>query len=339
MANTSISWGDQKWTMVLWPLPEMRAERYRLISHEMWHRIQDKIGLPASSPVNPHIDTKDGRIWLRLEIQALSRACLVKDKERDEAERDALTFRAVRRGLFPSAAKEEDALELNEGLAEFTGQMLRGTFEPESRLWFGAQLRDNPLMSLGSRSFAYRTGTGYAFLINLEEAIRFDKSTWRTGMKAGKSLSDSFARLIGFVPSGDIAQAEKRAASYGYTAIVAEENKRADDMKAKTDRLVAVLVDGPTLLLPLSKMNISFNPNSVFSLGKHGQVYTSAVISDDWGTITVTGDILVAPDFKSARVVAPKTVAELKGADWNLTLKPGWKIENSTNGSMVLRKE
>lgn len=120
-ANTAVDWSGARWTMILWPLPDEPAERTRLLAHEMWHRVQNGLGLPASMPTNAHLDSEEGRIWLRLEWRALREALSGQGEPRRSAVADALLFRARRRSIFGAAAAEERALELNEGLAEYTG--------------------------------------------------------------------------------------------------------------------------------------------------------------------------------------------------------------------------
>jgi hypothetical protein len=57
-------------------------------------------------------------------MRALAEALSHDGDGRRAAIRDALDFRARRRALFPGAAEEEDALERNEGMAEYTGLVL-----------------------------------------------------------------------------------------------------------------------------------------------------------------------------------------------------------------------
>ena len=61
VANTATDWAGVKWTMVLWPLPQDKVDRTRLLAHEMWHRVQAEIGLPMSGPSNNHLDSLEGR--------------------------------------------------------------------------------------------------------------------------------------------------------------------------------------------------------------------------------------------------------------------------------------
>src|SRR5262245_14001357 len=128
-ANTTVTWAGVKWTMVVWPPYEDTTERGALLMHESWHRIQDRLGLPASGPSNKHLDTMDGRLWLQLEWRALAAALAGEGERRRSAIEDALVFRAHRRGLFKSAAEEERSLEMHEGLAEYTGVRLCGLVE------------------------------------------------------------------------------------------------------------------------------------------------------------------------------------------------------------------
>src|ERR1700761_1781587 len=61
VANTALWWGGKHWTMVMWPLPSNALPRGRLLAHEMYHRLQDDLHLPANSPQNPQLDTLEGR--------------------------------------------------------------------------------------------------------------------------------------------------------------------------------------------------------------------------------------------------------------------------------------
>jgi hypothetical protein len=71
---------------------------------------------PTRSP-----DTVDGRYWMELEWRALAKALGSSGPARTAALRDALAFRTARRKVFPNAAENERLLEMNEGLAQYTG--------------------------------------------------------------------------------------------------------------------------------------------------------------------------------------------------------------------------
>src|ERR1043166_2566345 len=123
-ANTAIDWAGVHWTMVMWPVAELPQPRERLLLHECFHRLQAKLGIPARDAVNSHLDTLNGRIWIQMEWRALEHALRQTGPAQKAAIADALIFRSYRRSLFPDSANNENALELNEGLAEYTGVKL-----------------------------------------------------------------------------------------------------------------------------------------------------------------------------------------------------------------------
>lgn len=120
VASTAAEWSGRKWTQMLWPLPHVERLRATLMMHELFHRIQNRLGLLTQRDGdNTHLDELNGRYYMQLEWRALARALAARgDAERREAGRDVLAFRAERYRLYPSAAAQERALEQNEGLAE-----------------------------------------------------------------------------------------------------------------------------------------------------------------------------------------------------------------------------
>ena len=47
IADTAMNWAGVHWTMVRWPLPADPTARARSMMHELYHRIQEDLGLPA----------------------------------------------------------------------------------------------------------------------------------------------------------------------------------------------------------------------------------------------------------------------------------------------------
>jgi len=181
-ANTAIDWAGVHWTMVMWPVSEFRQPRERLLLHECFHRLQEKLGLPARDAVNTHLDTLNGRIWIQMEWRALERALRQTGPARQTAIADALLFRGYRRSLFPGSANNENALELNEGLAEFTGVKLNSSDLQETAVRADLilrQARNNPTFA---RSFAYISGPAYGALLDLSGR------PWRASLKPSADL-------------------------------------------------------------------------------------------------------------------------------------------------------
>ena len=315
-ANTAVTWAGVKWTMVVWPwIPKDPAARSRLLLHEMWHRIQSDLGLQAPERNNTHLDTVEGRYWLQLEWRALGKALETTGGDRRRAIADALGFRARRRSLFPNAAAEERAVEINEGLAEYTGVRLQ-----ESATGLAADaLRRAVKNASFVRSFAYASGPAWGLLLDDTRAA------WRKGLKPDSDLGELFGKAAGIASSAD---AEARAEAYDGAALHAAEAAREEQRRGREADYRARLIAGRVLLLPLSPtMRWSFDPNNLFPLGDAGTVYPTMRVSDNWGVIEVSGGALLSPDRRRLAVPAPRDSSALSGDGWELTLSPGWSVK------------
>ena len=119
-ANSATDWNGKRWTMHTLPLAESKKERLSNLIHESFHRIQPFIGFDSLNETqSAHLDTREGRIYLKLELEALKEA-LNSDKPENHIN-NALLFRQYRHQLFPEAEISENSLEINEGMAEYTG--------------------------------------------------------------------------------------------------------------------------------------------------------------------------------------------------------------------------
>jgi hypothetical protein len=325
-ANTAIEWAGLEWTMVLWPPPTIPHARNRLLLHEMFHRVQDEIGLAANNPLNAHLDTRDGRIWMRLEMRALAEALSREGDGRRAAIRDALDFRARRRALFPAAGSDEDALERNEGMAEYTGLVLGGL--PPAALAHRAAvgLEQQESRETFSRSFAYATGPAYGVLLDAAER------PWRDALVAGATLAElldaAYATEASRVP------ADGRVAWYNGERVIAIETAREEVRLARDAELRGRFVDGPVLLMePGSEFSFSFDPNDAVNLEGIGTVYGTTRVVDGWGVLEVesggglfrrneegwiTGVVVPVPSDPASPPSA--------GDGWALELAPGWEI-------------
>ncbi len=314
IANTALDWDGVRWAMVMQPLPDDPTVRRALLAHESWHGVQDRLGLPGRSPTPEHLSTTEARVLMRLEWRALSAALGAGEAGgRDQAIADALAFRAARRALAGEGGDQERQLEMNEGLAQYTGQRLSGGDATAAvRTALGkAEAADTYV-----RSFAYASGPAYGLL--LDEA----DSGWRRGLKG----SDDLGVLLGErakVVAGDAAAAETR---YGGADIRADEERRAAVARAVAAAWTARLVDGPRLTLPFQSMQIAFNPGTLTALGDRGTVYPTLRVVDAWGILEVTDGALIDPNWSGATVAAPASADAREGAGWTLRLNPGWEL-------------
>lgn len=335
IANTAVEWAGMKWTMVIWPLPADQIDRARLVIHELWHRVQNQIGLPGSMPANGHLDSMEGRIWLQLEWRALESALKSRGAKRKQAVSDALIFRAHRRTLFPKAAQEERALEMNEGLAEYSGVNLSGS--PDAIQFTARQLKEAEGARSFVRSFAYASGPAYGLL--LDEA----GAEWRKGLGPESDFGLLLQRALALKTPANIEQAIAKATPhYDSDTLRASETERENDRRRRIAVWRARLVDGPALVIPVRQMNMQFDPNTPQPLDDLGTVYPTIRIVDLWGVLTVSEGALISSTFSQIRVPAPSDPAArpIQGDGWTLELSAGWILTpGDRKGDFTLRKE
>lgn len=338
VANTAVEWSGTRWTQMLWPLHAEADTRGTLIAHELFHRIQPQLNLPKlASGENAQLDTLDGRYCLQLEWRALARALQASDETaRRQAAADAIAFRAERYRLFPTAAAQEQELEQNEGLAEYTGVMVGNATDQERTQAALHDLSAHVANQSFVRSFAYATGPAYGLLLD-----RYAPG-WRKRVAADFRFDTELQRALGLQATQDTQSlARRRAVSYEGAALRVAEIER----DRKRQQLIAQnrkkFVDGPVLLLPFQHMKVQFNPSNLQPLGEHGTVYPTMRISDDWGVLEANDGALMKSDWSAVTVVAPAAVSgsSLKGAGWTLELKPGWRlVPAARKGDLILDK-
>ena len=221
IANTAVKWAGVKWTMLMWPLPEQKQARLKLVTHELFHRIQEQLRLPMAEASNRRLATKEGRIWLQLEWRALEAALREPGDGRRKAMEDALVFRAHRRRLSPGAAAEERRLELNEGLAEYTGVRLSAKSRSESAAAAGCELRQGSQRPSFERSFAYVSGPAYGLLLDDSEL------KWREQLKRGADLGELLVQAYHLkLPEASKEEARRRAEVYDGAVLMALDQTR-----------------------------------------------------------------------------------------------------------------
>ena len=332
IANTATKWAGVQWTMVMWPLPQYKQPRMRLILHECFHRVQGQIGLPATDAQNGHLDSLDGRIWLQMEWRALEHAFWQRGDERKRDVADAVYFRNYRRSLFASAAKNENALEMNEALAEYTGFKLSTSSPEEYAVVVSAWLRSAPTRTSSyGRSFAYTSGPAYGGLLDAAS------KDWRKGLTPTTDFGQLLASAYGVdVPAAaglNKAEAMRRTERYDGGEVVAIETEKEIKHQERLASTRKAFVDGPVLVLSVSpEFNYTFDPNAVLTVDDQLTLYEGNIqVSDAWGLLKITeGVLFVRQNGKVVRVQVPApadlTKTPLAGNGWTLDLKPEWQL-------------
>jgi hypothetical protein len=327
LGNTATQWNGRRWSMVLWPISANTTWSGTLMMHESFHRLQPELGIPLAVPKNHHLDGAPGRLWLRLEWRALAAALAEDDSLASDALRDAFIFRHHRQALINGSMHEERALELNEGLAEYTGMRLGGA-DDDAQLQYairGLKSYDNtgPLV----RRFAYAMGPPYGLLLDRA------RPDWREDVHEKSDLSRMLQRAVRFRrPPALAAEALERAGRYGYDALLTEEAAREAARQDRLDAYRARYIDAPVLVLEMGgAYNYSFSPYNVHAMDGIGTVYGTMQLNAPWGVLDAPGGVLVVEDRKGRRrviVPAPQDpdARPLAGDGWTVRLASGWRL-------------
>ena len=181
------------------PLSQNKNNRINLLTHELFHRAQKSLGFYPYNPDNIHLDKKDGRIYLRLELEALKKAVKASsENEMKENISDALAFRPFRYSQYPGADSTENLMELNEGICEFTGMMMSGRSDGEMKEYFIKRIDYFISSPSYIRSFAYETTPVYGYLLS---AIKKD---WNKKITGKTNLTDHFKKEFAITLPADI---------------------------------------------------------------------------------------------------------------------------------------
>jgi hypothetical protein len=298
------------------PTPRVRRE---FMLHELFHRIQPDLGLITLSGQNAHLDTIEGRIWLRLEWRALARALGQSGENRKRTLSDAAAFRLHRRSQFTNAAESERVEEIREGLAQYTGIVATA----DSRADAVASTVEHLTAAEGHETFlqqSYATGTAYGILLDDASA------DWRRRVRSDSDLGQMLMAVLEIRPAADAVEASAR---YGGTEIRAAEKTRDEQHKARLLELRKRYVDGPGLLVP-SGGGASFNAVGATPIPGVGTVYVMPYrTSSVWGTLEALKGILINEDG-TRRLSGPVRIddATLTGDGWTVTVAQGWTVRS-----------
>ena len=291
-----------------------------ILLHELFHGIvQEKLGLAASERLNEHLDVMDGRYWLRLECRALARALRESGAQRNTAVRDALAFRQARRMLYKGSAENERALEINEGVASYTGVAAAA----ESAA--GAVTRAIDILTACEgdhsfvRTFAYWTGPAYGLLLD---------AFLPAGRQRIRNTDDFGALLAGALTLQPAADAAASASRYGGAEIRAAEEQRERGRQERLAELRRQFVDGPVLVIRGGGGGM-FNSMGAVVIPDVGTVFFGPYRHNtDSGTLEAEKGVLLESNGSVRRVPAPvrRDDRTLVGDGWTFTAKPGWVI-------------
>ena len=323
--NAPVQWGGTTWSAYdLADDPQgYQAERGRLFMHELFHCIQPRLGLTAprdpSAGENLHLDSLEGRYWMRLEWRALARALGASGAARTSAIADALAFRAARHQRFPGAAAAEHVVDINEGIATYT-QYVTGSEGAQDAIRNAmAALAGAETGTSFVRTFAYASGAGYGLLL---DAL---SPGWHRKITGASDFGQLLSAAAGVTAAPDAAAA---AARYDGASLRVAEEQRDREQQAIIAELRRRYVDGPVLIVPRAGSG-SINTMGATVIPGAGTVFRSMANKGAWGFFDAPGGALVSADGETISLPAPVVVdaTTLKGDGWTATVGPGWTVQ------------
>lgn len=337
IANTAVNWSGKKWAMIMLPLSQNRQNRINLLAHESFHRIQPLLGFTLNNVENNHLDQKDGRVYLRLELEALKQAVRSSsEKELKQHLTSAFTFRKYRNTLYKGSQAAENLLELNEGIAEFTGLVVSGRNKVDAKSSLLNGIDDFMKNPTFVRSFAYHTTPLYGYLL-----YNKDKG-WNKKIDAETDLTGYFIKAFNItIPTALQKAVEKLYDDYNGKTIIKEEAEREE----RTQKLIAEyklkFIQQPHFEIRFEKMNVSFDPRNIIPLEDKGTVYPNIRVTDLWGILTVENGALMSPNWDKISISNPVKTENKKisGDGWILELSDGYTIiKDKDSGNYKLVK-
>ena len=218
---------------------------------------------------------------------------------------------------FPGSEENERRLEINEGLAQYTGTIAASANALDAREDAAYQLVNASENATFVRTFPYACGAAYGLLLDEYSP------GWRRHIKVTDDLSVMTSAAAKITSAGDISAI---AARYGGPELRISEERRDADREDKLADLRKRFVDGPVVVVPAAKSS-AFMTNGMFPIPGVGTLYPNFRASGDWGAVEATA-LVVSEDRKTLILQAPAAFnPEIPAGDgWKLFPSAGWKL-------------
>jgi len=280
VANSTTELDGKRWTMILWPLSGDQMHQSIILVHEMFHYRQPELGLwQNKDPNNSHLSNRDARTLLKLEWNALKAAASCDGEQKKTALKDALSFRAQRRHLYPDFAAEENSLEIQEGLAEYTGRRIA---VPDNKEYLQSLSDLDYLYESDNltRSFAYLSGPLYGLIL--------DQSghSWHKEINSGSDLGSSAMEIYGItLPENLEETVETAKAKYDFESIDAAEEAFQRKLEERNQTLRKLFAPDNIITLECPNLSIQFSPDSMIKMDDGSMVIYGCTAFCDWGSV------------------------------------------------------
>jgi hypothetical protein len=324
IVNAPVEWGGVTWAAYVWDTlvnapPRARKE---ILLHELFHGVvQPKLGLivPGQGRLPEHLDTMNGRYWLRLEWRALASALRESGEQRRAAVGDALAFRHARHMASTTAAENERAIEMTEGLATYTGTAAAAASAEDAVTGALDRLTSGDTGDGFVRTFAYVSGAAYGVLLDASSP------GWRQRIRSTDDYAALLASALAVHPASDAAAASAR---YGGAELRAAEAQRERQRQERLAALRRQFVDGPVFVLRGGGNGMSNSMGAVVIPDIGTVFFGSYRHNAEAGTLAAEKGVLLESNGGVRRVPAPvrRDDATLAGDGWTFTANPGWVI-------------
>jgi hypothetical protein len=333
--NGPIQWGDTVWAALSWETVANQPPHVRnsMFLHESFHIVQRQpLGLGVATNSAEHLDSEDGRYWLRLEWHALARALLDSGEARTLAVRDAAAFRQARYARFPDKVETERALDINEGLASYTGIVLSASSRADAIASALEELAGQESGESYVRTAAYASGPAYGLLLDAASP------GWTRTVRSSDNPAWLLMRALGVQSTADAAAA---AARYGGAKLRAAEEQREQRRQARIAELRRRFVDDPVLVMPGGGRGFSDSHGAVV-IPDVGTIYFGEYhMTGQWGALDADKGVLVSTDGRTRRLAAPVLGnGTISGDGWTFKAAPGWVVrEGARRGDYEVVRE
>jgi hypothetical protein len=302
--------------------------------HESFHIVQPRLVVNGPAGPNEHLDSVDGRYWLRLEWRALARALRESGNPRALAVREALAFRRARQARYPDKVESERALYITEGLASYTQTVLAAPSEAAAVARALELLSDAEDGESFVRTFTYTSGPAYGLLLDAASP------GWPRTVRGS---DDPAVLLMGALGVQPVADAAAAAVRYGGVELRAAEEQREQQRQARIAELRRRFVDGPIFVAPGGGSGTTNSLGATVIPGAGIVYFHPYRMSGPWGTLEAENGVLETSDGSSRRLPAPVPGddATISGDAWSFKAAAGWVIrEGGRRGDYeVVRKQ
>lgn len=259
MANSTLKVGSKKYASIRYSdKNEFDTLLYiRTFIHEMFHVFMSSNNYDNVTYNNPHMDTRDGRVYLQLELLALKKALISNGVNRKEAIKEALCFRNKRQSLFPNSKANENNFEIQEGLAQYTEYSL-AIFSERERMSTLLNSIDRLIKETSyMRSFGYETGASYAFLNDIS-------NDWRKTVFIENDLSKITMNLYGVNDTEvDTSNLSIYIKNYDYKSILLKEDSIEGAKEIFKLNIIERFNNGVLLVADLEDNSFSITSNMI----------------------------------------------------------------------------